>query len=52
LCQKFSTSCTVNSNTNPTGCITWTCENVSSISNCTRDINRRACIWKGQCYKK
>ncbi|CAD8109130.1 unnamed protein product [Paramecium primaurelia] len=50
LCVAFLSTCTVNS-TNA-GCVEKTCENSLAQTICDKDLNNKACIWKGKCYKK
>ncbi|CAK64788.1 unnamed protein product (macronuclear) [Paramecium tetraurelia] len=50
LCVAFLSSCTVNS-TNA-GCVDKTCENSLAQTICDKDLNNKACIWKGKCYKR
>ncbi|CAD8109099.1 unnamed protein product [Paramecium primaurelia] len=50
LCVAFLSTCTVNS-TNA-GCVEKTCENSLVQTICDKDLNNKACIWKGKCYKK
>ncbi|CAD8109110.1 unnamed protein product [Paramecium primaurelia] len=50
LCVAFLSTCTVNS-TNA-GCVEKTCENSLTQTICDKDLNNKACIWKGKCYKK
>ncbi|CAK64863.1 unnamed protein product (macronuclear) [Paramecium tetraurelia] len=50
LCVAFLSTCTVNS-TNA-GCVDKSCENSLVQTICDKDLNNKACIWKGKCYKK
>ncbi|CAK64868.1 unnamed protein product (macronuclear) [Paramecium tetraurelia] len=50
LCVAFLSTCTVNS-TNA-GCVDKTCNNSLVQTICDKDLNDKACIWKGKCYKK
>ncbi|CAD8176985.1 unnamed protein product [Paramecium pentaurelia] len=49
-CVQFLSTCTVNSTNN--GCVEKTCENSLAQTICDKDLNNKACIWKGKCYKK
>ncbi|CAD8109102.1 unnamed protein product [Paramecium primaurelia] len=50
LCVAFLSNCTVNSTNS--GCVEKTCENSLVQTICDKDLNNKACIWKGKCYKK
>ncbi|CAD8145016.1 unnamed protein product [Paramecium octaurelia] len=50
LCVAFLSSCTLNSTS--AGCVDKTCENSLVQTICDKDLNNKACIWKGKCYKK